>query len=283
MKKTHPVVVTKASGDTVPFAPEKLHHSMKKVGASDEVADRVVAEIIPRLYPGITTKQIYTWAFGLLKKYARESAAKYHLRAAIMELGPTGFPFEQYIGELLKTQGYSIRIGVFMTGLCVTHEVDIVADSKEGTTFYECKFHNATGIFCGVQVPLYVHARFNDIVQKLDKSKGGPFYGGVVTNTKFSGDAITYGECAGLKLLSWDYPAGNSIRDLADKLALYPVTCLTTLSKSEKSMLLSAGIVACHQLHAKQPLLAKSGLREGSIRKAIDEVSHLCRLDGKGK
>jgi hypothetical protein len=196
-----------------------------------------------------------------------------------MELGPTGFPFEKYVGELLRTEGYDIQIGVMMNGVCVKHEIDIVAESDKETILNECKFHNAPGIVCGVQVPLYVHSRCNDIRNAMDKKSASRFFPGVVTNTRFSHDAIAYGECVGIKLLSWDYPAGKSIRDLADRLALYPVTCLTSLNAKEKKQLLEAGIVACHQIHSKQPLLAKSGLGEAAIRRAVEEVGELCRMD----
>jgi hypothetical protein len=102
--------------------------------------------------------------------------------------------------------------------------------------------------------------------------------GGVVTNTRFSADAIRYGSCVGLALLSWDYPAGKGIKDLVDSLSLYPVTCLTTLTKTEKASLLAAGIVLCRQLHAGGQLLVKSGIPASCASAVLEEVEQLCRL-----
>lgn len=47
--------------------------------------------------------------------------------------------------------------------------------------------------------------------------------------------AIKYGSCAGLNLLSWDFPKGNSLREQIDASGLYPLTYLTTLSLNEKT------------------------------------------------
>jgi hypothetical protein len=141
---------------------------------------------------------------------------------------------------------------------------------------YECKYHNRPGIFCDVKVPLYVQSRFKDVEQAMVKNPKKNYRGGVVTNTRFSHDAIRYGTCIGLNLLSWDYPAGKGIKDLADTLSLYPVTCLTSLLKNEKVKLLESGIVLCKQIYDDQELLVKSGVRGSRIKSIIDEVSQLC-------
>jgi hypothetical protein len=36
----------------------------------------------------------------------------------------------------------------------------------------------------------------------------------IATNTRFSKDAVTYGNCAGLKLFSWDYPLKGGLKEL---------------------------------------------------------------------
>ena len=41
-------------------------------------------------------------AFNLLKANSKFVAAKYQLKRAIMELGPSGYPFESFISEVLK-------------------------------------------------------------------------------------------------------------------------------------------------------------------------------------
>lgn len=277
MPQSSPILVTKASGKIVPFSEDKLINSLLRVGANKETAIHILEELKPKLYHGVATRKIYSWAFGLLKKQSRPAAAKYHLKRAIAELGPSGFPFEKYIGELLKSQGYAVAIGLIMQGTCVSHEIDIVAQTETLYELHECKFHNHQGVFCEVKVPLYVQSRFKDVEQVLEKNPKKTYYGGVVTNTRFSTDAIRYGNCVGLKLLSWDYPNGKGIKDLADSLSLYPVTCMTSLSKTDKTKLLEKGIVLCQQIHDDPKLLIKNGVRESSIKSVLEEVEHLCR------
>ena len=50
---------------------------------------------LQRLYPGITTKEIYRRAFSMLRKASAHLAAEYKLKKAFQELGPSGYPFEK--------------------------------------------------------------------------------------------------------------------------------------------------------------------------------------------
>ena len=110
------ILVTKASGESAAFNSDKLRHSLHRSGASDEVIEDIISEVRKQLFNGITTKKIYQIAFAILRKQSRKSASKYKLKKAIMELGPTGFPFEKYIGELLRAEGYQIKVGQIVKG-----------------------------------------------------------------------------------------------------------------------------------------------------------------------
>ena len=76
----------------------------------------VFSQLEPILYEGIPTKKIYRQAFSILKKLSKPTAARYSLKKGIMQLGPSGFPFERFVAEILKIQGYTTRIGVFVDG-----------------------------------------------------------------------------------------------------------------------------------------------------------------------
>src|SRR5688572_22822137 len=116
------IYITKASGQQDEFSEEKIRKSLRRSGATEKDIDRIVTEVKAKLYNGITTKHIYRIAFGLLRKSARPVAARYHLKSAIMELGPSGFPFEKFFAELLNHQGYSTKTDQLEQGKCVTHE-----------------------------------------------------------------------------------------------------------------------------------------------------------------
>lgn len=280
MKNKNKVLITKASGEAAPFSADKLRHSLERAGADEAQVKRIVEEISSRLYEGISTKKIYRIAFNLLKESSRHLAARYHLKRAIMELGPSGYPFEKYIGEILRWQGYRITVGEIAEGQCVSHEIDVIAEVDHQHFMIECKYHNQPGIFCDVKIPLYIQARFKDVEAQWLKlpGHGTKFHQGwVVTNTRFSSDAIQYGNCAGLKLLGWDYPVKGALKDLIDTLGLYPITCLTTLSKVEKQHLLDKKIVLCKELCDTPQYLVQAGVSPSRAKSVLEEGEQLCQ------
>ena len=271
--------ITKASGKTAIFSEEKLKSSLQRVGASPDQINSVINEISDKLYQGITTKKIYRMAFSLLKESSRHIAAKYHLKQAIMELGPSGFSFEKYVGEILAAQQYSTNVGVTVQGKCVTHEIDVIAKRDHIQLMVECKYHNLSGMFCDVKIPLYIHARFNDVSSVWLKSSNTLQYQGwLVTNTRFSSDAIQYGTCAGLKLIGWDYPLQGSLKEQIDTLALYPITCLTSLTKTEKQWLLDRRIVLCREMSNNDRLLEQLQIKSSRIDIIRQEIHQLCNI-----
>src|SRR5690606_23945604 len=108
-----------------------------------------------KLYDGIPTGKIYRLAFELLKKESLKAAGRYSLKNAIMEMGPTGFPFEKFAGKLFETMGYEVQTGIILQGQCVTHEVDVIARKSGEMLMIECKFHSDDFTKSSVQVPLY--------------------------------------------------------------------------------------------------------------------------------
>ncbi|MCE3278630.1 MAG: ATP-cone domain protein [Bacteroidetes bacterium] len=279
MQKVKSTIITKASGKSEPFSPDKLKRSLQKAGATDEKIKNIIEQVSSNLYDGISTKKIYKIAFSLLKEKSRHLAAKYHLKQAIMELGPSGYSFEKYIGQILHAQGYKTSVGVIVQGQCVSHEIDVIAELGHQHFMIECKYHNQPGIFSGVKIPLYIQASFKDVEAQWLKlpGHGTKFHQGwVVTNTRFSADAIQYGNCAGLKLLGWDYPENGSLKELIDTLGLFPLTCLTTLTKLEKENLLNRKIVLCKELINNEKCLEQAGVNPARIKNILTEVNNLC-------
>ncbi|MCX8009453.1 MAG: restriction endonuclease, partial [Patescibacteria group bacterium] len=250
--------ITKASGNKAPFNKGKLKQSLLRSGATNEQADEITHEVIEMLVEGMSTRKIYKTAFRLLRNYSRPAAARYKLKQAIMELGPSGFPFEQFVGELLKHRGYKTQVGVIVKGHCVNHEIDVIAEKDEHHFMIECKFHNRQGYVCDVKIPLYIQSRFLDVEKQwkqLDGHSEKFHQGWVVTNTRFSEDAAQYGRCMNMNLVGWDYPRNNGLKDWIDSSGLHPVTCLTTLTHREKQELLDKKIVLCKTLHHNHTVL----------------------------
>ncbi|KAA5826244.1 ATPase [Algibacter amylolyticus] len=271
--------IIKSSGEKVKFSLEKLRTSLKRSGADNQVVNQIIDKVRDELYQSISTKEIYNRAFALLKKSKSHFASKYKLKKAIYELGPTGFPFERFVSAILKYSGYKTEVGTILHGKCVSHEIDVIARKNSEATIIECKFHSEEGLNCNVKIPLYINSRYQDIKnnwQKLKKDEESLTQGWVVTNTRFTKDAIQYGNCCGLYLLSWDYPLNDGLKDRIDRLGLYPITVSTLLSQREKNFLLSRSVILCRDLINDKFYLDHLGVSETRKNKILDEISHLC-------
>jgi len=277
--KSKVIRVTKMSGDQVLFDEEKLKRSLRRSRADEDVIEEVITKVKTQLYDTMPTKDIYKLAFTYLKKHSAFSASRYKLKSAILELGPSGFPFEKYIAELLKYKNYSTEVGTIVKGHCVSHEIDIIAINGENHLIIECKFHSDQRRFCDIKVPLYIHSRFKDVELRLKEKHplGSKTYlGGLITNTRFSSDALQYGKCMGLFMLSWDYPLNKSLKMLIDQSGLHPITSLLTLTKNEKEQLLISGIVLCRDLGKEEKQLRNINISDLRIKKIMEEVRSIC-------
>ena len=272
--------IIKSSGRKVKFSMDKLRASLGKSGADKETINEIIGKVKEELYDGISTKEIYNRAFALLKKKEGYLASKYKLKKAIYELGPTGYPFERFISAILKYSGYHTSVSEIMQGHCVKHEIDVVAEKEGKTTLIECKFHSEQGRNCNVKVPLYIASRFKDVKTHWDsKSQDTKLdVGWVVTNTRFTKDALQYGNCIDLYLLSWDYPKHDGLRNRIDRLGLYPITVSTLLTNREKQFLLSRDIVLCKDLIDDDFFLDHLGISETRQKKIQNEIKILCKI-----
>lgn len=272
------VVVKKISGDLEPFSVQKLSRSLKNSGASNDEIEKIVEAVQPELYDGISSNLIYRKAFRLLKKHNRVSASKYSLKRAIFDLGPTGFPFERLISALLKQKGYKTKIGEILNGECITHEIDVLAEKDGNVYTVECKFHMDPSGVSNVKIPLYINSRFLDVQKVWNNSRNGTHLkqGWLVTNTRFTKDAIDYANCVNLTLLSWDYPKNNGLKNNVDKYGLYPITTLTTLTKKEKTQLMEKNVVLVRELSKNPNSLNHLNFSEKQKALVLAEVHKLC-------
>jgi len=272
--------IVKHSGDIVDFNPEKLKNSLLKSGAGKQEVETILQAIKSQIYDGISTKQIYKMAFALLKKTANSHAARYNLREAIRLLGPAGFFFEKYIARLFASEHYETVTNLTLQGKCVSHEIDVLVKKNHVIAMVECKYHVGRDAASDVKVPMYILSRFNDLKERqhiiFDK-KDSILKCWIVTNNRFTVDAINFAKCSGLNLLSWNYPEDNNLKTKNDNRYLYPVTCLTTLSISEKEKLLILDVILVKEIIHNSDCLEKIGLSPNRIKNVLKEASELCR------
>lgn len=263
-------LIKKSTGEFEEFSKEKLKYSLIISGATADQANAILKQISPYIAKGISTKKIYRLAFRQLKKVDKKLASNYSLTKSIHELGPEGFHFEKFICEIFRAKGYEAKTNVRLDGKCVSHEIDVMASKPKYNVGCECKFHNRVGIKNDLKTTLYVKARYDDLMANPQNNLK-EFW--LISNTKFSKDAIQYANCAGLRLLGPNYPRSHALADLALKYKIFPITCISSLKKSEAKLLLNNGIILTKDLINKKNLLKKFGIEK--IEEVIDEILNL--------
>jgi len=231
------------------FSAEKVYRSARRVGASKELAKKVAKTIEKEVYPGITTLEIFKRVKKLLQQETPKAALKFNLKKGMKKLGPTGFPFEKYVGAIFSRNGFEVKLNQHISGFCCRYEIDFVA--KKGSLLYigECKYHNLPGGRVHSDTALANYACFLDIKKgKLDR-KNLKIKSLLVTNTKFTTKSIKHSNCVGVELLGWNYPRNRGLEYLIDSQKLYPITILPSLNSY------LAGIFASKKIILAQDIL----------------------------
>jgi Holliday junction resolvase-like predicted endonuclease len=246
--------VLKESGKIEGFKRKKILNSLINSGVSTKEADDIIERVLMTLSPPLSTRKIFRASRKFLRARDNTATMRYSLKKAIYALGPTGYPFEKYVARILQARGYSVEVGEIVDGRCVSHEVDVVA--LKGNTRYmvECKFHKNGKTYSNVKTALYVHARLLDII-KAHRSTAPHdnrvHKGMLVTNTRFTSEAIKYAECCGLKAVGWKHPDGESLEQMIDHGRTYPVTVLPTLKRADLEALIQSDIVIVRDVEEK--------------------------------
>ncbi|HJO89783.1 MAG: ATP cone domain-containing protein [Candidatus Pacebacteria bacterium] len=268
------ILITKQDGTKEPFNVEKLRHSLTRSGASEQEIDGVVDYVKKDLKEGMSTSEIYKHAFSYLEHEKKPIAARYSMKRAVLALGPSGYPFENFIAEIFRTKGYKVEVGSVVKGACVEHEVDIIGEMNGQKIGAEVKFHNKLGIRSDLKVALYVHARFEDIRSgkiQIDEDW-------LITNTRFSSNAIKYSNCINMKMISWTYPKQGNLHDLIEETGIQPITALTSLSGAEKKKLMEQKVILCKNIESNEEILHSLGLGAQKIENVMAESQALCRI-----
>lgn len=272
------VFVTKADGTQEAFVVEKLERSLRRSGAHHDEIVSIISKIEPLLHDGMKTQEIYARAFEFLRQEDTPIAARYSLRRALFGLGPTGFPFEDFLARLFAAEGYKTQTRIMVRGKCAEHELDVAAYTNDHSFVAEAKFHSRPGVKSDLQVAMYSYARKLDLEGK--RSCNGDHCGindfMIITNTKFTKTAEDYAECVGLSLLSWDYPHKNNLHDRIQRAGIYPITVLQNLKPAHQRALIERGVIICADLIERPHLLRHCHISTKLTETVLSEARQLC-------
>lgn len=267
--------VIKSTGEKQRFNPKKIEKGILKAGGSKKCAEDVVKRVKKEYHKQIPTEKILDITLNCLKEQNEIGVlARYDLKRAIMQLGPTGYPFERFFGFILGNYNYDIKMNQIFKGKRVRHEIDIDAKEKKTRKRYmiEAKYHNSIGIHVRVKIPLYIYARFLDIKQNFD-------FPWLVTNTKCTPDALNYAEGVGMKVTSWSYPKDKSLQRLIEDKKLYPITVLKSVGKNTKEKLFEVNLMLVKNLldYDIKTLKRRTGFSEAVLKKMVNEAKEVLK------
>jgi Restriction endonuclease len=265
--------VRKADGTQELFSEKKLMESLRASGVNVHNSE-LIQSIVDRAHGAETTEHIFGLTLEELKKQQSGVAARYSIKRAVLALGPTGFPFEKYMAEVLKEHGAkSVVNNVTINGKCVPHEVDILFELKGRRVGIESKFHNSLGTKTDIKDILYVHARYHDLSVARDSRVDE---GWLISNTRMTTQAMQYALCSGIIAIGWDHPRGKGIQQLIEAVGLHPVTTLTTLTTAEHNALIASGVIVAKSLRDRKDILQKIHVEESRHMEILTECAHVC-------
>ncbi len=246
------IQVVNSKGEKEPFSFKKIYLAARNCGAPKKLAFEIASQIKREAFDGISTAQIFERIFELLKERAFPSAIKFNLKKAMEKLGPTGFPFEKFVGKIFEKEGYKVQLNKIVPGFCLKYEIDVIAQKEKTVYIVECKYHQLPGGRVDLQVALANFARFLDIQKGKFLNSGVVYKSLLVTNTKFTFEAINYSRCVNVELLGWKFPPQKGLEKLIEKNNLFPITILPSVSASLGKMLVENGIVLVEDVFLPQ-------------------------------
>jgi len=274
--------IIKADGRKELFSQYKIISSLERIGLSKNEAKEIAQTLKMRYRDTVSSDEIFHAVIAMLKSHDSALAAKYNLRRALMQLGPAGYPFEQYIAHVLQDIGYQTKTNQIVRGTCVQHEIDVIAKDQKHDYIIECKYHNTPGARSDVKVALYSWARFQDIKRKwetLPEHQHEYHNIWLVTNTRFTQDAIEYGKCMGMKITGWGYPKEESLEYLIHRTKAYPINIFPdlvppfTFTKLYQARMHLAKNLLAHPL---AELVKKTNIKHNELSLLVTEAQKLC-------
>ncbi|MDD2274300.1 MAG: hypothetical protein PHI91_00215 [Candidatus Pacebacteria bacterium] len=241
------IEVIKLNKEREPFSSNKVYNSALRAGASFSLAKEISLEVENEVYNGIKTSEIFKKVKGRLKDKDIQLSMKFSLKEGIRRLGPEGFLFEDFTKKIISNYCLIIKEGDIVSGKCGKYEIDFLAENNSYFFIGECKYRNSHNSRIDINVPLKSFAILEDI-EKGNTFPNKKLRSFIVTNTKFTKDAIKYSNCKGIKLLGWKYPQKRGLERLIEEKKLYPITILPALTKYIFAIFQKEGILLAREV-----------------------------------
>jgi len=264
------------------FSREKLCKSLIKIGADEHISRYVCTLIDQSIESEVSTDEIFKKTRDFLYRIDPDLSALYSLERGLSSLGPSGFVFEQYVGAIFVEMGYKVKTNVYMKGEGVEHEIDVYAQKGNVIFLTEAKYKNDFKLKTHIDHVMYADARLQDIRRRAERDGDArEYYMWIITNTKFTDNAIHYAEHRDIQLLGWDYPPYINLMKLVSEKKLYPVTILPSITKSVLKKLSHMNLILVKYLTSftVDDFMKKFGTSHRLAKRLVSEVDALMERD----
>jgi hypothetical protein len=263
------------------FDKEKVVRTCLRMGANKQLAYEVAEKIERRVYHGISTAKILQMIFQFMRRQKPSVGNLFDLRKGLSLM--TSKPeFEVFVQALLARSGFGVSPNQLLIGKCVEHEVDAIARKDGVTYFVEAKHHERYHTPTGLDESRIARAVLEDVAEgfALGKSELKIDRAMIVTNTRYSEQAMQYGYCRNILQIGWSSPADQGLQSMIWGRKLFPLSCLKGLNVDARLRLAMSGIVLFEQIIKEdaKKLAKKTGLSFDFIRALKEKVEPEAQL-----
>jgi len=146
------------------------------------------------------------------------------------------------------------------------------------TFFVEAKHHYHYHTPTGLDESRIARAVLEDVTEgyELGKNNLKIERAMLVTNTRFSEQAIIYGNCRNILQIGWRSPGKLSLQSMIEEKKVYPLSCIRGLRTETRIRLVDSGILLIKQLLSSDlsKLSRKSGVSLSTLRKTIEKAKN---------
>ncbi|MFC1726918.1 restriction endonuclease [Patescibacteria group bacterium] len=199
--------VIKHGGSSELYDRQKVLQSILRSQVNDHQAQEILSRVEKRLHDGISTKSLYQIVNReIVRQDLPHCSDLYRLREAVATMD--SIDFEKFVKEILTKEGFEAQWNLILNGLCIDHQIDVVAKNKNGQVYYvEVKHHRHYHRDTGLGTVIELWGRYKDLMDGYHKSRQPYDFASawLITNTKFSRHAKKFSACKNLRLTGWHY------------------------------------------------------------------------------
>lgn len=243
------IFVRKADGSRQPFEREKVMRTCLRMGASVHAAEQVAHRVEGRVYDGISTAALLQMILRFMRSQKPDLRNILDLRKGLSLMVPKP-EFEVFVQALLASNGFEVSPNQLLVGKCVLHEVDGIARRDGVTYFVEAKHHVNYHALTGLDESRIARAILEDVGEGFVLGKSLLKVDGamIVTNTRYSDEALQYGSCREILQVGWSSPVGRGLKDLIEGVSMFPLSCLRGVGWDARVRLANIGVVLLGQI-----------------------------------